>query len=75
MLRFLIFHSQTRHELDKEEQDLKDHEVIKLDVVRALVRMDTLVRIRWVFSGSTVALGKLNCSKVTWENCVAVRNL
>ncbi|XP_063846587.1 RNA polymerase II-associated protein 1-like isoform X1 [Scylla paramamosain] len=38
----------TRQELDKEEQDLRDHEVIKLDVVRALVRMDTLVRLRYL---------------------------
>ncbi|XP_050696008.1 RNA polymerase II-associated protein 1-like [Eriocheir sinensis] len=42
----------TRQELDKEEQDLKDHEVIKLDVVRALVRMDTLVRIRYLLEKS-----------------------
>lgn len=37
---------------------MKDHEVIKLDVVRALVRMDTLVRIRWVHSGPVVVMEK-----------------
>ncbi|KAG0710172.1 RNA polymerase II-associated protein 1 [Chionoecetes opilio] len=33
----LFASDKTRQELAKEEQDLKDHEVIKLDVVRALV--------------------------------------
>lgn len=38
----------TRQELDQEEQELKDFEVMKLDIIRALVRMDTHLRLRYL---------------------------
>ncbi|MCL4127123.1 UNVERIFIED_CONTAM: hypothetical protein GTU68_063653, partial [Idotea baltica] len=37
-----------REELDAEEKELKDVEVIKLDMVRALVRMDVHIRLRYL---------------------------
>ncbi|RXG72509.1 RNA polymerase II-associated protein 1 [Armadillidium vulgare] len=37
-----------REELDSEEKELKDVEVIKLDIIRALVRMDTHIRLRYL---------------------------
>nr|XP_045592903.1 RNA polymerase II-associated protein 1-like [Procambarus clarkii]XP_045592904.1 RNA polymerase II-associated protein 1-like [Procambarus clarkii] len=37
-----------RLELDQEEQELKDYEIVKLDVIRALVRMDTHIRLRYM---------------------------
>ncbi|KAK8731111.1 hypothetical protein OTU49_007805 [Cherax quadricarinatus] len=37
-----------RQELDQEEAELKDFEIIKLDVIRALVRMDTHIRLRYI---------------------------
>ena len=37
---------QSRKELDEEENELRDVEVLQLDVIRALVRMDLLVRLR-----------------------------
>ncbi|XP_068246885.1 RNA polymerase II-associated protein 1 [Palaemon carinicauda] len=39
---------EARQELDTEEQELKDTEIIKLDVVRALIRMDTQSRLRYL---------------------------
>ncbi|CAL4087664.1 unnamed protein product [Meganyctiphanes norvegica] len=43
-------HSQdkARKEIDEEEKELKDFEIIQLDVVRALIRMDTHLRIRYI---------------------------
>lgn len=43
-------HSQeeVRAELRNEEAELKDAELLQLDVVRALIRVDTLVRIRYI---------------------------
>lgn len=38
----------SRKELDEEEKELKDIEVIKLDVIRALIRMDTHIRLRYI---------------------------
>ncbi|KAF2350487.1 RNA polymerase II-associated protein 1 C-terminal [Trinorchestia longiramus] len=38
---------QVRAELQAEEAELKDAELLQLDVVRALVRVDTLVRVRY----------------------------
>ncbi|KAK4313416.1 hypothetical protein Pmani_015227 [Petrolisthes manimaculis] len=37
-----------RQELDKEEGELKDFEVVKLDVIRALIRTDTHTRLRYL---------------------------
>ncbi|XP_042233648.1 RNA polymerase II-associated protein 1-like [Homarus americanus] len=37
-----------RQELDQEEAELKDFEIIKLDIIRALVRMDTHIRLRYL---------------------------
>ncbi|XP_066939615.1 RNA polymerase II-associated protein 1 isoform X1 [Macrobrachium rosenbergii] len=39
---------EARQELDTEEQELKDIEIIKLDVIRALIRMDTQARLRYL---------------------------
>lgn len=43
-------HSQdkTRKEMDEEEKELKDFEIIQLDIVRALIRMDAHLRIRYL---------------------------
>ncbi|XP_076033905.1 RNA polymerase II-associated protein 1 isoform X2 [Oratosquilla oratoria] len=35
-------------ELEEEEKELKDIEILQLDIIRALVRMDTLVRLRYM---------------------------
>lgn len=43
-------HSQdkARKEMDEEEKELKDFEIIQLDIVRALIRMDAHLRIRYL---------------------------
>lgn len=55
---FFLILWQARQELDKEEGELKDFEVVKLDVIRALIRTDTHNRLRQViYPTECLALG------------------